>query len=67
MQEFCDLVEKKQADLGEREFNWKMSTAEIVREVLEAIALRYISAGEIREVVGELPAELKQIFEGQEA
>jgi uncharacterized protein (DUF2267 family) len=67
MREFCDAVKEEQAKFGERQFNWNMSTEDIVKKVLEAVALRYISAGEITDVVGELPAEIKQIFEGQHA
>lgn len=66
MQEFCEAVEQEQAHLGEREFSWEMSTDEIVKTVLEAIGRRYVSAGEIADIVDELPAALKQIFEGHE-
>ena len=65
MREFCDLVKQEQKKFGERDFNWKMATEEIVKVVIEAIALRYVSAGEIEEVVGELPQELKPLFDGQ--
>lgn len=67
MREFCDAVKAEQLKYGERDFDWKMSTDEIVKIVIESVSLRYISAGEIQDVVGELPAELRQIFEGQHA
>ncbi len=66
MQEFCEAVENEQAQYGEREFNWNASTEELVKTVLEVISMRYVSPGEISDIVSELPAELKQIFDGQE-
>lgn len=66
MQEFCQAVEDEQAKYGEREFDWEASTEELVKAVLEVIGMRYISAGEISDIVSELPAELKQVFDGQE-
>lgn len=66
MREFCEAVEQEQAHLGEREFDWQISTNEIVKIVLETIGNRYVSAGEIADIADELPAELKQIFEGHE-
>ena len=66
MQEFCEAVEREQARFGEREFDWNASTEELAKAVLEVIGLRYISSGEISDIVDELSAELKQIFDGQE-
>lgn len=66
LEEFCKAVEREQSRLGEQSFDWKISTEALVKSVIEVLSLRYISAGEISDIVGELPAELKQVFEGQE-
>lgn len=58
-EEFADAVERCQAHLGERRFDWELSTAEIVKITLGLIRAHYISDGEIADIEAQLPQGLK--------
>lgn len=59
--EFTDEVEKFQNQMGEREFNWKISTEEIINIVFSSLK-KYIPEGEAEDIIAQLPSEIKELF-----
>jgi uncharacterized protein (DUF2267 family) len=62
LEEFTEEVERHQDMFGENRFDWQMSTKEIVHIVLSELN-RYISGGEIRHIMSQLPEDIKQLVE----
>lgn len=62
MEEFTQYVEKKQHQYGEQDFDWKKSTAELIKIVIGELHANYISTGEIQDIIDQLPVELKSLF-----
>ncbi len=59
--EFKTEVKKRQVEFGEQEFEWNKSTDELIRITMEALN-RYISKGQAKHVVGQLPNDIKALF-----
>ncbi|MFP4114283.1 MAG: DUF2267 domain-containing protein [Spirochaetota bacterium] len=55
--EFAERVEHYQELLGEKRFDWKAPTEELITRVLAAVE-RYLTEGEIADVKSELPEEI---------
>ena len=53
-------VEKRQEKLGEMQFNWDISTEEIIRRVLDSMSA-YVTEGQMEHVKGQLPEEIKDL------
>ncbi len=60
-QEFAEEVEKHQAQYGEQDFSWNMTTPELIKVVLRALN-KYISPGELDNIIAQMPLELKSFF-----
>jgi uncharacterized protein (DUF2267 family) len=61
-EEFKEEVKKEQEKLGESQFNWDMPTKEIVKTVLGAISERYLSEGEVNDIMAQLPEEMEDVI-----
>lgn len=61
IEDFVQEVEHEQFQMGEREFNWSLSTEDIVRKTISCLR-KYISDGEMNDIVAELSTELKPLF-----
>jgi uncharacterized protein (DUF2267 family) len=59
--DFYTEIENHQDLYGEKQFSWNISTAEIVRIVISALE-KYISKGEIENIISQLPKALKELF-----
>jgi uncharacterized protein (DUF2267 family) len=59
--EFVNEVERKQNEMGERSFEWKISTEEIINTVFNTLK-RYIPEGEAEDMITQLPKEIKELF-----
>ena len=60
LDDFITEVKKHQEQFGESDFDWKISTREIVRIVMENLK-PYISAGEREDLKAQLPEEMEEI------
>lgn len=59
--DFKEAVKDEQFHLGERDFDWNESTAKIAATIIDSLK-KYISEGEIRDILSELPSELHSLF-----
>ncbi|NJK86125.1 MAG: DUF2267 domain-containing protein [Bacteroidales bacterium] len=59
--EFADEVKKTQNQFGERDFDWKISTEEIINTVFFSLR-KYIPEGESEDVIAQLPNEIKELL-----
>lgn len=59
--EFCEHVEQEQRKYGETEFDWKMSTREIVETILDRVMAR-VSEGQKRHILDQLPSQLQPLL-----
>ena len=62
VEEFKNKVKEKQDEYGEQEFDWEKSTEDLIRQVLEHLS-QYITEGEAEDIISQLSAELKPLFE----
>ncbi len=62
LEAFKDAVKKEQAKFGEREFNWNQSTEELIRMVFTSLGTRYLTEGELEDIVSQMPEDLKELF-----
>lgn len=62
LEEFKQEVKKHQSRYGENQFDWDMPTVDIVHTVLEELS-PYISEGETRHILSQLPEEIKHLVE----
>jgi len=63
MEEFAQKVKEEQSKHGESEFNWNLSTEELIERTLGLISERYWSEGIIDDIKANLPEDIHQIFE----
>jgi len=61
VKEFKDRVKQKQDEYGENDFDWPLSTEDLIRKVLEQLS-QYISEGEAKEIIDQLSSEVKTLF-----
>lgn len=59
--EFCGEVELAQRGLGEREFNWRQSTADLVRGVFQSLD-KYIPEGEWNHLASNVHEDVRSLF-----
>lgn len=59
--EFKEAVKDEQYHLGERDFDWNESTEKIVATVIDTLK-KYISEGEISDILSDMPSELHPLF-----
>ncbi len=62
MDEFCQKVKDHQSSMGEKDFQWNESTEELVRRTFSALR-KYLSQGEARHVLDQMPKEIKERLE----
>ena len=62
IEEFTEEVKRHQNRYGENRFDWNMPTVDIVHTVLHELR-PYISEGETRHIMAQLPEEIKQLVE----
>ena len=63
VEEFLEKVKSRQDSMGEDDFDWKLSTKEIVSYTLATLRGEYWTEGEWAHIVANLPEELKVYFE----
>lgn len=61
VEDFKDEVKRYQDLYGEQQFNWETPTEEIIRTVLSSLS-KYISAGEMEDIISQMPRPLKKFF-----
>jgi uncharacterized protein (DUF2267 family) len=61
VEDFKEAVKEEQFQLGERDFDWNESTEKIISVVIESLK-KYLSPGEISDILAELPSELHPLF-----
>ncbi len=62
LDEFIEEVKRHQDRYGEFRFDWDIHTIDIVHIVLEELS-PYVSQGETRHILSQLPEEIKQLVE----
>lgn len=65
LEEFKNAVKTEQRKHGETRFDWPQSTEEIAAGVFNSLR-KYLSEGQIEHIKGELPLEIRELFEHQE-
>ncbi len=58
---FKDEVKRLQDLYGEQKFDWEVSTEEIIKIVISTLG-KYISEGEIEDIITQMPKGLKELF-----
>lgn len=66
LEQFASRVEEEQSKFGERLFDWKESTIDLIQTVLNTIYHRYLSQGQVEDMKAELSHELKTLFPERE-
>jgi uncharacterized protein (DUF2267 family) len=61
LEDFISAVEAYQKKYGEQEFSWNKSTEALVKIVFKEMG-SFISHGEFKNVVAQMPKELEQLF-----
>jgi uncharacterized protein (DUF2267 family) len=61
LEEFKEAVKQEQFKLGERDFDWNTSTEKIINIILTSLR-KYVSHGEILDLLATLPSELHSLF-----
>lgn len=62
LEEFKEAVKQEQAKHGEQQFDWQQSTDELISMVIASISKRYLTGGQLRHVIDQMPAEIKELF-----
>lgn len=62
VEDFCIEVKRHQALYGEKEFDWNMSTYDMVVKFFNILGQKYISQGEFNDILAEMPHQLRVIF-----
>ncbi|MCF8236231.1 MAG: DUF2267 domain-containing protein [Bacteroidales bacterium] len=60
--EFLDHVKMLQSRYGEQQFDWEISTEDIVKTHV-ALLRRYVSKGEMEDIIDQMPKEIKPMIE----
>lgn len=58
---FTEAVKNKQAQFGERKFDWNESTEELAMIVISSLR-KYITDGQAIHVMDQMPKEVKELF-----
>lgn len=61
LEEFKNDIKARQEKYGERQFDWDLSTEEIVSKTINKLR-RYLTEGQIKHIEGQLPAEVKPLL-----
>ncbi len=62
LEQFADAVKVNQLFHGETQFDWPEHTGHLVTVVLQSLR-RYVDEGQLQDIIAELPADIKQVFE----
>jgi len=62
VEQFKEEVKMRQLQFGERDFDWKNPTEEIIRTVIHCLR-KYIPQGTFEDIQANLPKELKSLVE----
>jgi len=62
LKDFTEAVKKEQQKYGETKFNWEESTADLIKVVIKCLS-KYISDGEMLDVLAQLPTEIRDLME----
>jgi uncharacterized protein (DUF2267 family) len=62
LKEFSDKVELQQRKYGEKDFDWSEKTEELTKKTLCVLNHKYLSPGQVHDIVAELPLEIKELF-----
>ena len=60
IREMTEEVEKLQAHYGEEDFDWNISTEEIISRTMDSLKA-YFSEGQLEHIKSQLPAEVKDL------
>ncbi len=61
IEEMKEQVKKLQHQFGEMQFDWDLSTEEIISITLDSLKV-YLSDGQIEHIKGQMPADVKSII-----
>ncbi|MFO8130494.1 MAG: DUF2267 domain-containing protein [Bacteroidales bacterium] len=59
---FEDYVKMLQKRYGEEQFDWEISTEDIVKTQI-ALLTKYISRGEMQDIIAQMPEDIKPLIE----
>ena len=60
--ELKEHVKKEQEKYGETEFDWEEPTREIISTVLGVLSHRYLSDGELKNIMAQLPEQMEDVI-----
>jgi len=61
IEDLKEHVKQEQEKYGETEFNWEESTRSIIETVLRVMSERYLSDGELKNIIAQLPEEMEEV------
>lgn len=61
IEDFKNEVKRQQEMYGEQEFNWKISTQDIIQTVFKQLKENYLSDGEMGHILSQLPGEIEEL------
>jgi len=61
IEDLKEHVKQEQEKYGETEFNWEESTRTIIETVLRVLSERYLSDGELKNIIAQLPEEMEDV------
>ncbi|MFD2036700.1 DUF2267 domain-containing protein [Belliella marina] len=62
LEEFKTAVKDVQMKFGERQFDWKESTEELISKVLQSLGKHFLTEGQLSHVAEQMPKEVKPLF-----
>ncbi|HKL38547.1 MAG TPA: DUF2267 domain-containing protein [Bacteroidales bacterium] len=61
IEDLKEHVKQEQEKYGETEFSWEESTRTIIETVLRVLSERYLSDGELKNIMAQLPEEMEDV------
>jgi uncharacterized protein (DUF2267 family) len=62
LKDFSEKIEKQQQTFGEKNFDWQESTLDLAKETIGLLNKKYLSKGQVHDVLAELPLEIKELL-----
>ena len=62
IEELKEYVKEEQEKYGETQFNWEEPTREIIATVLRVLSERYLSDGELKDIMAQLPEQMESVI-----
>ena len=61
IEQLKEHVKEEQEKYGETQFNWEEPTRDIIATVLRVLSERYLSDGELRDIMAQLPDQMESV------